>query len=281
MTTGPNILTVPTASHISVFLFLFLTGAVAVAQVAQADVAAIVDRMQQAAQENRTHYRPYIVTREYRMFGSDEQQPKSEVTAEVSFVPPTRKDFRITDSSGSSRGESVVRHILEDESKAAASGTAPGALTRENYDFQLQGQEVVNGRPCFVLLLRPKREDKSLLRGKAWIDTSTYLVHRVDGDMAKMPSWWLKSVHVTLDFDEVDGMWLQDRTRAVADVRMVGRHVLTSEAVRIQTGNIEAQNLGTQKLGTQRVKAAPKAHRPFGSTDTILGAGVIQRYHAH
>lgn len=202
------------------------------------------------------------------MFGADEQQPKSEVTAEISFVPPKRKDFKITESNGSSRGESVVRHILESEAQAAAKGTSPGAITRENYDFQLLGEESLNGRPCIVLALLPKREDKSLLAGKAWIDKSTYLVHRVDGNMSKMPSWWLKTVHVTLDFDEVEGMWLQNRTRAVADVRMVGRHVLTSEAIKFESGGVEARN-----LGANATKSAPKTRR----NETILGAGVIHR----
>ena len=230
--------------------------------------------MEKAAQENRTHYRPYIVTREYRMFGSDEQQPKSQVTAEISFVPPKSKDFRITESNGSSRGESVVRHILESEAQAARTGTAPGAITRENYDFQLLGEESLNGRPCLVLALLPKREDKSLLAGKAWIDRSTYLVRRVDGNMAKMPSWWLKSVRVTLDFDEVEGMWLQNRTRAVADVRMVGRHVLTSEAVKFESGGVEARNLGATGM---KVSPSPKARRAFNRNETILGAGMIHR----
>lgn len=178
----------------SAFLFLFLTAAVAAAQVQTADTGAIVERMEQAARENRTHYRPYIVTREYRMYGSDEQQPKSQVTAEISFVPPIRKDFKITDFNGSSRGESIVRHILEDESKAASSGTAPGAITRENYDFQFEGEEDLDGRDCWVLAMLPERENKSLIAGKAWVDKSSYLVRRVDGEMAKMPSWWLKSV---------------------------------------------------------------------------------------
>ena len=262
----------PTLRQIWVVLFLFVTGMLAVAQAPRADLATIVSRMEQAAQENRSHYRPYIVTREYRMYGSDEQQPKSEVTAEINFVPPTRKDFRITDANGSSRGESIVRHILDDETKAAATGTAPGAVTRENYDFQFLGDEALDGHECYVLLLHPKRADKSLISGKAWVDKDTYLIRRMDGEMAKMPSWWLKSVHVTLDFTGVDGMWLQERTRAVADVRMVGRHVLTSDAVKFQSGSVVATNLG----GKLRTKEPTKSHRPFGRTDSIIGAGIIQ-----
>jgi hypothetical protein len=253
------------------FVFLFLTAAVAVAQIPRSAVGTIVERMEQAALENRTHYRPYIVTREYRMYGSDAQQPKSEVTAEVSFVPPGRKGFRITDSNGSLRGESIVKHILEDESKAATTGNTSGAIARENYNFQLLGEEALNGSDCFVLALSPKRQDKSLVAGKAWVDKSSYLVRRVDGEMAKMPSWWLKTVHVTVDFDLVDGMWLQERTRAVADVRMVGRHVLTSQAVRFQSGGVEARELGAGPKPTET-----KDRHPFGRSESIIGVSVVQ-----
>ena len=260
--------------HFSVLLFLFLTAAAALGQDQPADLATIAQRMEQAARANRTHYRPYIVTREYRMFGSDEQQPKSEVTAEISFVPPKRKDFRITESNGSSRGENVVRHILESEAQATATGSAPGAITRANYDFRLLGEESLGGRDCFVLALLPKREDKSLLAGKAWIDKSTFLVRRVDGNLSKMPSWWLKSVHVTLDFDEVEGMWLQNHTRAVADVRMIGRHVLISDAVKFESGGIEARNLGANGM---KSSSSNKARRSFSRSEIILGASVIHR----
>jgi len=112
-----------------------------------------------------------------------------------------------------------------------------------------------------------------LLAGKAWIDKDTYLVRRVDGEMSKMPSWWLKSVHVTLDFDQVEGMWIQNRTRAVADVRMVGRHVLTSEAIRFESSGVEARNLGA----TGMKSAAPKSRRTFSRSDTIIGASVMHR----
>ncbi len=254
--------------QMSALAFLLLAAAFSAAQVQTGDAAGIVARMEQAALENRAHYRPYVLTREYRMYGADEQETKAEVTAEISFVPPTRKDFRITEASGSSRGESVVRHILENEAKAAASGNAPGAITRDNYDFRLLGKESLEGRACYVLALMPKREDKALIAGKAWVDESSYMVRRIDGELAKMPSWWLKSVHITLDFDQVEGMWLQERTRAVADVRMFGRHLMTSEAVAIQAGNVEARNAARKPIPHER---------PFGRGSTALGTAIIRR----
>lgn len=261
-------------NHNSALLFLFLLLSSAAAAGQQASLNTIVDKVEQAAQDNRTHYRPYVVTREYRMFSSDEPAPKSEVTAEISFIPPTRKDFKITASNGSSRGETVVRHILENETKATTEGHAVGAISRENYDFKYLGEASLNGHGCHVLQLIPKRKEKTLLEGKAWVDKDTYLVRRVDGEMAKSPSWWLKSVHVTLDFDQVDGMWLQERTKAVADVRMVGVHILTSDAVKIQTGGTVAQN-----LTPPRPVVAPrvKPNRPFGRTGSVLGAGILEK----
>ena len=164
------------------------------------ELSTIVQRMEQSAQDNRQNYRAYVITREYRLYGSDQQKPSSEVMAEVSFVPPTSKAFKITESNGSSRGETVVRRILESEQKDAQTGQAPGAVSRQNYDFTLVGEQQLDGHPCYVLGLKPKRKEKNLIIGSAWVDENTYLVRRVQGQMAKMPSWWMKSVAVTLDF---------------------------------------------------------------------------------
>lgn len=225
----------------SALLIMILLAGAAVAQQPAAtavpvNLSSIVERMEQAAETNRANYRPYIVTRDYKFFGGNQEGPRSEVLAEISFVPPTTKEFKITEAKGSSRGESVVRHILEDESKAAASGNAPGAITRENYDFTYLGEQQLDGSPCFILGLKPKHSEKSLVVGRAWVDKQTYLVRRIDGQMAKLPSWWLKSVRLTLDFGNMDGMWIQKQTKAVADVRIFGTHVLNARSVKFETG---------------------------------------------
>ncbi len=224
------------------------------------DLRAIVQHMEQAAKENRERYRAYVITREYRMYAANEQKPSSTVFADVSFVPPTTKDFKITETEGSSRGESVVRHILEHEQKATETGQAPGAVSSDNYDFGFLGEQVLDGHRCYVLGLHPKRREKSLVNGRAWVDANSYLVRRVEGEMSKMPSWWLKSVHVLLDFGDAGGMWLQTHTDARADVRIFGPHTLTENAVKIRTG-------ATVAAVTPR-----GARRPFRRSDAIIGA---------
>ncbi len=219
------------------------------------DLSSIVQRMEQAALANRDRYRAYVMTREYRMYGGSEQKPSSTVLADISFIPPATKDFKITEADGSTRGETVVRHILENEQKAAKTGQAPGAVSTDNYTFALQGEQNVDGHACYVLKLNPKRKEKNLVEGRAWVDKATYLVRRIEGEMAKMPSWWLKSVHVTLDFASAGGMWLQTHTEARADVRVFGVHTLTEDALKIRTGSTVAQ-LAPRPRSFRRTAAA-------------------------
>ena len=76
--------------------------------------------------------------------------------------------------------------------------------------------------------LKPKRRESELILGEAWIDKHSFFVRQIEGEVAKTPSWWLRRVRVKLVFAEHDGTWLQTSMEAVADVRIVGPHTLTS-----------------------------------------------------
>ena len=41
----------------------------------------------------------------------------------------------------------------------------------------------------------PKRSDKYLFRGRVWVDAEDFAVARVEGQPAKSPSFWTRSVH--------------------------------------------------------------------------------------
>ncbi len=237
---------------VTVFFFLLIAASVAAAQApsrpaaadnavsSPPDVNTIIDRTEAAQEENRSHYRAYTVTREYRLYAHDEPQPNSEVVAQVNFVPPDNKTFDIKQVIGSSRGEKIVKDVLRGESDTAQHYQRT-TLTRANYDFQYLGEESVGGRTCYVLKLTPKRKESDLVKGQAWIDAKTYLVHRVSGELAKSPSWWLKTINVTLDFNEVDGMWLQTGSKASAQVRWFGDHTLEARALNFRTSESVAQ----------------------------------------
>ncbi len=55
--------------------------------------------------------------------------------------------------------------------------------------------EPFDGRMAYVIEAIPKREDKSLFRGRIWVDTEDYALARVEGEPAKNPSFWTRKVH--------------------------------------------------------------------------------------
>jgi hypothetical protein len=210
----------------------------------------IVSRMQAA--ENAEQNRPsYTLLREYRLSGADSNVPTSQVLAEVEYVPPSRKEFSIRQAEGNERGAKIVRRVLEHEA-SMAKGPAQSDFCTDNYDFALLGKQTLNGRPAYVLQLKPKHESVELLRGKAFVDAESFLVVRAEGEPAKNPSWWIKDLQVAIDYGRADGVWLALATRATANVRLVGTHTLTSKDLEVHAASENA------KLSPVRLK---RSHR--------------------
>jgi hypothetical protein len=200
--------------------------------------------MVEARAENRLRFRPYIVTRDYQFFGKERHQPKSQVTADVTFVPPDFKKYAIQQSVGS--GEGIVRRILESEA-AVARDPSSTDVSRDNYDFLFIREEDVSGRRCYVLELLPKRKDKNLLRGNIWVDAHTYLLHRAEGEPARSLSWWLRDVRIVLLYAGVDGMWLQTTSEATANVRIFGQSRIVSRDVKYKISELVAAGPSAQR----------------------------------
>lgn len=195
-------------------------------------INSIVSRMQEAQAATRPQV-AYQEIRKYRIFPSNNSNAASEVLAEVDFRLPSTKNYYIQQRSGSARAEEVVRHILDHEVRATSEErhVASSAVVEGNYDFSYLGLAELNGQPCYILQLSPKRKDKNLITGRAWVDSQSFLIRQLEGDLVKSPSWWIKKVHVKLNFADVGGTWVQTSTWALADVRVFGSHTLTSQLV--------------------------------------------------
>src|SRR5205823_10724490 len=97
---------------------------------------------------------------------------------------------------------------------------------------------------CYKLRITPKRKDISLVDGEIWVDKGSFLIPRIEGEMSKTPSWWLKRVHLVLDFGNLGGTWQQTGTQALADVRMLGKRSLVSKVLdRSEEHTSELQSL--------------------------------------
>ncbi len=224
-----------------IFLCLFSLGidATAETETASPDLATIILRMAQAREKNRASFCPYVVTREYNFFGKNRDKSKSRVSADVTFVPPDSKEFAILQTTGSGLGEKVVRRILESEREIAKNHGAVD-ISRDNYGFCFVREEVFKGRRCHVLELLPKRKDRNLLHAQIWVDAETYLLHRLEGEPAKPPSWWLREVRITFLFGEVGGMWLQTVSESTVTVRIIGRYTMVASDQKYKLSKVVA-----------------------------------------
>jgi len=228
------------------------------------DVDSIVSHMQ-TAMADRNHDHAYSVTREYQLT-PDDPSKVSRVVAEVNVIPSGKKEYNITQGGG--QAEKVVRKVLDHETEATAQDHKGLELSAENYKFAYLGTESMDGHSCYVLQLTPKHDGKDMVKGKAWIDAGTYLIRQVAGTPTKSPSWWIKDLQVTLHYREAEGVWLQDSTQAVAQVRIVGRHTLTSRTIDVRTDAEFARAGNPQAAPRKRTRRVDPA---------ILGAGVFPR----
>lgn len=191
----------------------------------------ILTRMSRTAIRNKTRHSPYTVTREYEMFGRDRNRARSRVIANITFVPPDSRNYRVLRAEGSSIGEMVVRRVLKRETAIQKDGQAAD-ISQENYSFRFLREEVANNHRCYILQMLPKRQDKNMLRGTIWVEATTYQIRRVEGEPEKNPSWWVRDVHIALNYADIGGMWLPTSSECTAEVRLLGPSAMVAHDLR-------------------------------------------------
>jgi hypothetical protein len=194
-------------------------------KVALPNLNSILDSLERSEEQNLALSRPYEVTREYKVFHADDPNPVSDVTAQISFSPPDTKTFTITDAQGSPNGKKIISAVLEQEITSAKESHR-GDINRSNYDFVFLREQDFGVVPEYVLHIIPKRKEKGLLLGDIWVDAKTYRIRQIIGIPLKTPSFWIKNLHITVQFAAVNGMWIAVSVDAIAAVRLLGIYTL-------------------------------------------------------
>jgi hypothetical protein len=197
------------------------------AEIKSPDLNLILQRLEDIQHQDPAQSRPYEVIREYKVLRGYNTQPTSEVMAQINFAPPDTKTYKIIQAKGDSRGERMVRELLDRETDSAKK-VRSDEVTRTNYDFVFLRQETFGVVPEYVLRIVPKRKDKYLLRGEIWVDASTFRIRRIQGVPAKSPSFWITTLHLTMQFAELNGMWVPVSFDAIATIRFLGEYTLAA-----------------------------------------------------
>ncbi len=120
-----------------------------------------------------------------------------------------------------------MSEILEQEVASAKEGSHSD-ISRSNYDFVFLREQNFGMVPEYVLNIIPKRKERGLVLGDIWVDAQTYRIRQIIGIPLKSPSFWIKDLHITVQFADVSGMWIPFSVDAIATVRLVGVYTLSA-----------------------------------------------------
>ena len=150
------------------------------------------------------------------------------VLAAAALGPPTLEARTTFDRTSGFRyevlttaGSSLVRDeallpILHGEARAWSDGTAErSALTAINYEF------TDGGEPGLVRM-RPQRKDTLLVEGVLLVAPENGDLRRIEGRLAKSPSFWTKRVDVERTYERIGGVRVPTRVVSRAALRLFG-----------------------------------------------------------
>jgi hypothetical protein len=131
--------------------------------------------------------------------------------------------FEITSERGSEYiRNKVLKQMLTREQELVNNGEAGRAeISPENYLFE-EAADIQESGFRYVLL-KPKRKDMLLVNGRMVLNPDGTELLRVEGTLAKNPSFWTSSVNVVREFAVVDGVRVPVSTATVAKLKLAGQ----------------------------------------------------------
>jgi len=183
----------------------------------------IVSRMGSHDLERQTSIEGYAGMRRY-VLENKYFQKRAEMLVHVQGDRDGTKHFEIVSEEGWKAAHTHVLHkMLESETETSRPETrAKARLNFENYDFNIAGTDMLEGRTVYVLEISPKRIDKYLFRGRIWVDIEDYALVRAEGNPAKNPSFWTKTTHFVQTYEKSGPLWFPRFTQSVTEVRIFG-----------------------------------------------------------
>src|SRR5215475_9987825 len=167
----------------------------------------VVAKMMEFDAHRQSELNGYTAVRRYVAVN---KKRRAEMLVRVTCASDGVKQFSVLSEEGSgSIRKHVFYKLLNEEADASRRDTRNSTrLTPENYNFQIVGQEILETGPAYVLRVAPKADNKYLINGKIWVDARDYAIVRIEGQPAKSPSFWVRSVHFVHTYEKVHQFWV-------------------------------------------------------------------------
>jgi hypothetical protein len=148
----------------------------------------------------------------------------------------------------------VFRTTLETERKVwAAGGAGHAALTPANYVFKERGAQPDG---LTVLTMTPRRKDVMLVDGSIYLNPGDGELVRMEGRLAKSPSFWTRRVEIVRWYRRIAGFRVPTALESTANVRVAG---VSTFKMSYEYESINGQRVGSPQPRTlARNDTAPR-----------------------
>jgi hypothetical protein len=147
------------------------------------------------------------------------------IDAVTEYAPETGLRYEVTAEGGSGYIRSkVLVAVLEGEREVFARGEAArSSLAPANYNFQPHG---VDDDGLATVLLSPRRKERVLVSGMMFLNPTDGTLVRLQGRLAKSPSFWLKNVDIVRIYERINGTVVPVALETKAQLRLLGTATL-------------------------------------------------------
>jgi hypothetical protein len=140
--------------------------------------------------------------------------------AHTGYSPISGLSYEVSAEGGSGYIRSrVLRSLLSEEQQLIArQAESTVALTTDNYEFKPEG---ITDEGLIAVELRPLRKDRALVAGRMFV-TGDGALQRIEGRLAKTPSFWVTRVDVVRRYRPIRGVVMPVSLESTARLRLLG-----------------------------------------------------------
>jgi hypothetical protein len=160
----------------------------------------------------------------------------------TTFVPGESFQYEVVSEGGSSYIRSrVLRGVLEAEKEAVERGEPNrSALAAANYEFESEGMDPTG---LVRVALVPRRKEGMLIAGAMFLTPDDGELVRLEGRLARNPSFWVKHVDIVRSYARIGGAVVPIALESRAQLRMLGP---ASMRMTYEYTEIDGQPVGTK-----------------------------------
>lgn len=158
----------------------------------------------------------------------------------ATYSAPNNRDFSVVSENGSHLLLNKVLLKLLDSERQAFQNKKQFELGPANYKFELLSTEhMPSGNTCYVLSVKPRKNNEFLYSGKIWVDAGDFAVVRMEGEPAKSPSFWIRDTRIESNWEKVGDFWFIAHNSSVSHIRMGGTATLTIDYGNYQVTGVD------------------------------------------